>query len=146
MLRLPKTIAPETTKAQYSPKVNQVNRISHKPTSVKRSNHRQTLSDNPKVSVAFHSKPFKATLKMGKSRETTKMPLSSLVSPKVRQAAITSRPKTFGMSDQSEHTLRQHPSESVSKPKYSDSGISTEQLLQSYSCRSNEQYEELLEI
>ncbi|OMJ92280.1 hypothetical protein SteCoe_4937 [Stentor coeruleus] len=143
MIRIPKNYVPETTKAHYSPKVN---RIFRKPTSVKRPSHRHNLSDSPKVIVPFHTKPFKATLKIGSNKDTTRFPATSLVSPKTKPSAITSRPKTFGISDFAEASSMLNTSELPTKQKYSDSGIPTEQLLQSYSSRASVQYEEIMEL
>ena len=139
MIRFTKNTVPETTKANYSPKVN---RIIRKPTSVKRPNHAHNLSDVPKPAVPLHKKPFRATLRLNNG-DQTKFVISSLISPKARPAA-TSRPKTIGVSESS--AISEFPSSEVNKHKYSDSGISTEQLLQSYSCRANEQQEEMLEL
>ena len=143
MLRLPKNIAPETTKAVYSPKVN---RIFRKPTSVKRPSHHHNLSDGPRVSIPLNPKPFKAALRISHNRHATRLPISSLVSPKARPAAVTSRPKTFGLSELSDPSSFLNTSEMPQKQKYTDSGISTEELLQSYSCRASVQQEELLEL
>jgi hypothetical protein len=142
MIRLPKNIAAETSKANYSPKAN---RIFRKPNSVKRPSHRHNLSDGPKIIPPFPSKRFKPALKIGQSRETTKVPISALVSPKARVAS-TSRPKTFGIVELSDINFLQTQNEISRKQKYSDSGIPTEQLLQSYSCRSSGQHEELQEL
>ena len=143
MIRLPKHLGPETTKVHYSPKIN---RTVRKPTSVKRPSHRQNLSDVPRVAVIFNPKPFKANLQIGQMRESTRLPMSTLTSPKAKPSAVTSRPKTFALSDTSDHSSIIIPSEIPTKIKYSDSGIPTEQLLQSYSCRANAQQEELLEL
>lgn len=143
MIRLPKTLVPETTKALYSPKAN---RIISKANPIKRPSHRQTFSDGPKVSVAFHAKPFRAALKIHHTRNQTRLPISALVSPKAKPTAVTSRPKTFGLSELSEPSSLLNSSDIAPKQKYSDSGIPTEQLLQSYSCRASVQQEELQEL
>ena len=143
MIRLPKNIVPESTKAHYSPKASHFPR---KPTSVKRPSHRHKISEGAKPAVAFHPKPFKAILQLRHTKDPAKLPISSLVSPKVKPSAITSRPKTFGLSDTLDRSAILNFSDISSKQKYSDSGIPTEQLLQSYSCRASEQQEELLEL
>jgi dual specificity tyrosine-phosphorylation-regulated kinase 2/3/4 len=139
MLRLPKTLPYDTAKPNYSPKTR---RIIGKPLSVKRAVHRPTLSDVPKLSVPVSTKVNRYTMRYPQNRESTKLPLNSIISPKSKPAA-TSRPKSFGLADM-DGLL--NTSEISVRPKLKDAGISTEQILQSYSCRANEQQEELMEV
>lgn len=140
MLRL-RHLPYETAKAQYSPKAR---KIIGKPNSVKRATHRINQSDVPKITFPTSPRAIRGPLKIPQIRESTKLPLNSLISPKVRQSAITSRPKSFGSSELGHLTLNTSL-ELPAKTKYSDSGIPTEQILQSYSCRASEHQEELLE-
>lgn len=141
MLRL-RHLPYETAKAQYSPKAR---KIIGKPTSVKRASHRANHSDVPKIPVTLSPKALKGTLRIPQIRDASRLVANSIISPKARQSAATSRPKTFSANDHTQLTLTTSL-DLVPKPKYSSSGISTEQILQSYSCRANEYQEELQEV
>jgi hypothetical protein len=140
MLRLPKALPQDLAKVHLSPKAN---RIIRKPTSVKRPSHRHNLSDAPRLVVPFHSKPLKPSLKL-RNRDSGRAPIVSIYSPKVRVAA-TSRPKTFAVIEAVE-TASLINADGPATTKYSDSGISTEQILQSYTSRVSGQMEEMSEM
>lgn len=139
MLKLPKHLPYETGKPNCSPKTR---RIIGKPVSIKRACHRPTLSDIPNLTAPMTSKGNRGSFRIPQNRESTKLPLNSIISPKSKPPA-TSRPKSFGQNDSA--TLLNTGEISV-RPRLKDSGISTEQILQSYSCRANEQLEEMLEV
>ena len=138
MLRLSKNVPHEVVKLVPSPKNR---RIIRKPTSVKRPAHRHNNSDIPKASIPAHIKNIKGSLKL--TPKGPNLRLTSLFSPKVRQSAATARPKTFSSNEIKEALLNIDP---PGQSRFLDSGISTEQILQSYSCRSNEVHEELFEM
>jgi dual specificity tyrosine-phosphorylation-regulated kinase 2/3/4 len=69
--------------------------------------------------------------------------ISSLISPKTRNSASTARPKTMGGNDLNQSLILNQDQPRI---KLLGSGISTEQILQSYSCRANEHQDELIEL
>ena len=139
MLRLPKHLPYETAKPNCSPKTR---RIIGKPISVKRASHRANLSDIPHLTGPMTTKANRESFRIPQNRESTKLPLNSIISRGSKPPA-TSRAKSFGLN---ESAALLNTGEISVRPRLKDSGISTEQILQSYSCRANEQLEEMLEV